>query len=184
MQWWWKLLWAALSAGALMCLCGRASAQPCLVSANSWQSRPFPATGMYLNASFEAAPDGEVVNGVTGLSLGDASGTASLVAAVRFNQSGFLDVLDAEGFRSDARVRYEPGRTYRFTLIIDMVAHRYSATIAAPGEKPRVLAKDYSFPAWHRALHRLDRLSVHSAAGSHRVCGLRVDEVMNRPYAE
>jgi hypothetical protein len=179
----WRFLYSVLSAGALLGLCGRALSQPCVASQSTWQSKPFPATGMYLRASFDATPDGSMINGVTGLSLGDPSSAASLAAAVRFNESGFIDVLDGDAYRTDAFVRYEAGATYRIIFKLDMVGHRYSVTVVTPG-RLRVLASNYSFPAGQRSLTRLDRWSVRSTAGSYRVCGFTVVDGLGGPSGE
>ena len=140
----------------------------------AWQSKPFPAATMSLVASFDATPDDYEIDGLTGLSLGDALDDSSLAAAVRFNGSGLIDVLDGDSFRADTRVRYKAAATYHFDIRVDLVRHATTVIVTAPGRAPEILASGYAFPSDRRALIRLDRWSTRSAAGGQRVCGFRV----------
>ena len=169
----WALKAAACAALSLPGSIARADPRACLSSTEIWQSRSFLPESIAFEASFDAAPSDGAIDGVVGLSLGDASDGSSLAAAVRFNDSGFIDVLGANGYAADVRLRYTAATAYHFELAVDLVEHRYTVTVTVPGYEPVSLAVDYPFPDERRALVRLDRWSVRAASGSHRVCGFR-----------
>ncbi|MDP3544236.1 MAG: Ig-like domain-containing protein [Elusimicrobiota bacterium] len=147
-----------------------AAAPACLASAPQWKSTPFPAQSAPFTAAFDAVPGASRIDAVTGLSLGAASGYASLAAIVRFNNTGYLDVRNGGAYGADASIPYNAGARYRLRLTVDPAARVYSVYVTPPGGPERTLASNYAFRSEQSAVSRLDGWALQSGTGSHQVC--------------
>lgn len=156
---------AALGLG----LAPRAAAQ-CLTAGASWRNTGFPDQAAPFGATFDATPGGARIDGVTGLSLGGAADYKQLAVIVRFNNAGLIDARNGGVYAADARVPYTAGSLYRFRLVVDPVAHRYSVYVAPPGAAERLLARNYSFRSEQALAASLNNWALQAGAGSHQVC--------------
>ncbi len=157
----------------LMAIMGaRTEAQAqCLTASTQWRNTPIAAQSAPFAASFTAVPSAANVDGVMGLSLGNASSFTSLAVVVRFNNMGSIDVRNGGVYAAAAKVSYAPGAQYRFRLAVDPAAHRYSVYVAAPGAAETALATNYSFRSEQGAVSTINNWSVFADAGGVQVCG-------------
>ena len=102
----------------------------CLTTLASWQNRAFltAQTGTF-TAEFDAIPNNANMDGVTGLSTGQAGTFTDQAVTVRFNTSGMIDARDgATAYRADTQIPYFAGTVYHFRLVVNVVTHRFTPT--------------------------------------------------------
>ncbi|MDD5655806.1 MAG: Ig-like domain-containing protein [Elusimicrobia bacterium] len=166
-----RFLLIALALG----LCGgSALAQTCQTSAASWKNAAFAAQSAPFTAAFDATPNAAGVDAVTGLSYGPASGYAGLAAIVRFNTGGTIDARNGSAYAAAATVRYSPGASYHFRLVVDPAARRYSAYVTPPGGSEVRLGSNYAFRSEQANVSALNNLALNSSVGTHQICALAV----------
>ena len=150
----------------------RAGAQtPCLTASTQWRNTPIAAQSAPFTVSFTAAPSAANIDGLIGLSLGNAMGFTSLAVVVRFNNTGSIDARNGGVYSAAKKITYTPGAQYRFRLAVDPAAHRYSVYVAAPGAGETALATNYSFRSEQSAVSSLNNWSLTATTGSLQVCG-------------
>jgi hypothetical protein len=147
----------------------------CSTSAGSWTAQSFTNQTARFSAEFDATPSALGIDGVAGLSKGAATAYASLAAAVRFNTQNRIDVRDGGAYRADASVPYTAGTKYRFRLVVDPAAKRYSAWVRSGTAAEQLLASNYAFRTEQAGASALDSLGVLATGGSEQVCALAVN---------
>jgi unsaturated chondroitin disaccharide hydrolase len=135
----------------------------------------FSSRSAAFTVSFDATPSQADMNGVIGVSLGGASSYNSLAADARFSPAGTLDALNgSSGYQATGVLRYTPGTSYHFRLVVDPVAHRFSL-FAAPQGGPEVqVANNFAFRAVQATTSSLDHLGIYAAVGAETVCNVAV----------
>jgi len=131
--------------------------------------------------SFDATPLADRIDVFTGLSAAAPRNASDVSVIVRFNDSGTIDVRNANAFRADQVLAYTASKAYRVRMVVDVPANRYSVFVTPAGQPEVALAKDYAF--------RSQRLDVKSLAhlvlagfkdpngnfkGAHRVTGVSI----------
>ena len=143
----------------------------CLTSKPAaWQNTSFPSQSAPFTASFDAAASMAKMDGVTGLSLGAATGWSSPAAIVRFNNTGTIDARKAGGYAADAAIPYSAGVLYHFRLAVDPAAHTYSVWVTPPGGAETALAANYAFRSEQASVSSLNNWNLFTDAGTHQVC--------------
>jgi hypothetical protein len=170
-----RLRWSLALAATLVAAAGHAQAQPtCTTGSTAWQNVSLPSQSAPFGATFDAVPNGARIDGLTGLSQGSASGFASLAAIVRFNTSGFIDARNGAAYAAAASVPYSAGVRYRFRLVVQPAARRYSVYVTPPGASEILLAPSYAFRSEQAAVSSLNNWALVSSIGSHQVCDFRL----------
>ncbi|HAM37096.1 MAG TPA: hypothetical protein DCP85_14355, partial [Elusimicrobia bacterium] len=146
----------------------------CVTSGATWQSAAFASQSAYFTAEFDAVPNANNINGVTGLSLGAPSAYSSLAATVRFSTSGVIDARKAGGYAAAANVAYTAGTSYHFRLQGNVAARLYSIYVKPAGSAEILLGKDYAFRTEQSAVTALDRWSLYADVGNHEVCNFTI----------
>lgn len=84
-----------------------------------------PPTSVAFTATFVGVPRATNMDGVMGISAGAATSFPALAGAVRFGESGLIEVLDGAGYVPVSSQPYAANVGYWFTLIADAVDHTY-----------------------------------------------------------
>jgi hypothetical protein len=147
-----------------------AAAPACLTSSALWKNTALPSQKSPFTVAFDAIPGAANIDAVTGLSLGSASGYASLAAIVRFNNAGYIDARKDGAYGADASIPYSAGAAYHVRLAVDPAAHVYSAYVTPPGGTEKTLAANYAFRSEQGATSTLDNWALQSGTGAHQVC--------------
>jgi hypothetical protein len=142
----------------------------CVSIAAAWQGAAFAPQSAAFVASFDAVPGAARMDGVTGLAYGAVADYAKLAAAVRFNNAGFIDARNGSVYAASGAVPYSPGAKYRFRLVVDPAARRYSAFVTPPGASELVVGRDYAFRVEQAFVTSLDRWAASASSGSQQVC--------------
>jgi|GEM_PF-1527726 len=160
-----------LLAAAWLAAAPHARAQTgCLTSSAGWQNTSLAPQSAPFGATFEATPSADRIDGLTGLSLGTASSYANLAAIVRFNNTGTIDARNGGVYAAETAIPYTAGALYRFRLVVDPTAHRYSVFVTPPGGSERRVALNYAFRNEQAAVSSLNNWALNSGSGGHRVC--------------
>jgi hypothetical protein len=136
---------------------------------NTWQNLSFPAeTGLFI-VEFEAIPQNDTIDCISGLSQGNAAAYDDLAAIVRFNDLGQIDVRNGETYTAGTLITYAVDVSYRFRLMVNIPAHTYSVYLKIDNAPEILLAENYAFRTSQNTVSSLDTFAVTAEAGSHIV---------------
>lgn len=140
------------------------------LASEAWTNVNIPTQESNFTISWNAVPDGEQIDGVTGLSFGPASGYDDLACIVRFASTGVIDARNGGGYEAMQTLDYVADTMYRFELTIDMSAKKYSVTVTPFGEAPILIAQDYDFRTQQANVAALNEIGlVALGSGTHLV---------------
>ena len=144
-------------------------------STTAWQNFPFaPQTGLF-TAEFEAVPQQNHMNGVTGLAFGPVSGNPNETGViVRFYSSGYIDAFNGTAYTAATKVPYTAGTRYFFRLVVDVHNHTYSVYVRPAGGTEQLLGANYAFRTEQQTVPQLDTLALKAWTGSHTVSNFAV----------
>jgi hypothetical protein len=162
-----------IAAAALLAVRPWAAAQ-CLSSALAWKNTGIASQSGSFAAAFDATPNTAKMDGVTGLSLGAASGYPSAAAIVRFNETGTIDVRNGSAYAAVTPVSYAVGSKYHFVMTVNPAAHTYSVAVTPPGGSAITLATNYAFRTEQAATASLNNWTLQSDLGTHQVCNFTI----------
>jgi hypothetical protein len=157
------------------------SSDGCLQSSSVWQNTPIATETVPFQASFDDMPKLASMDGVTGLSLGNAIYYIHLAAIVRFNSSGFIDARNGGTYVADASVPYSPGLNYHFRLQIYPAAHVYTIFVTPPASPEITLGTSFAFRTEQSGVSSLNNWALYSEKGSHKVCNFAVAAISQHP---
>lgn len=151
-----------------------------IVSSDSlWTSVPIPAQDGEFGVSFDVTPG---VNAVIGLSPADASTWADLAALVRFAPNRFVDARNGGAYEALAAFPYNTETTYRVVINLNVTTRTYSATIAAPGLPPVLVASNYAFRTEQSSATEVNFFAVWTEIGSSTLENFLIwDSAANKP---
>lgn len=136
----------------------------------AWTNVTIPTQTGSFRVSWNSIPSANPIDGVTGLSFGDAEKYDDLACIVRFSPAGVIDVRNGGSYQALASLPYSPGVSYRFELDVNLSTKKYSVTVTPIGGAPVQLAKDYAFRTQQATVSTLDHLAlVTLSGGSHLV---------------
>jgi hypothetical protein len=139
------------------------------VPGGGFVNRPFTSQAAAFAATFTATPAAKGIDGVVGLSAGPAGAFNDIAAAIRFNPDGQIDVRNGSVYAtlSESQVSYVAGRSYAFTLTVDMVSHTYSVNVDGV-----LVAYHYAFRSQQSNVSSLANLAAlaDSTTGAVTVC--------------
>lgn len=136
----------------------------------AWSNVTIPTQTGRFTVRWNSIPNGTLIDGVTGLALGDAEKYDDLACIVRFSTAGVIDVRNGGAYQAMVGMPYTAGVIYRFELDVDLATKKYSVTVTPNGGSPIQLAKDYSFRTQQASVSSLDHLAlVTLSGGSHLV---------------
>jgi hypothetical protein len=159
----------------------------CSTSSTSWQNSSFGAQTSSFTFDYDATPNANNIDSVTGLSSGAATGYSSLGVITRFNNSGAIDAVNDTGqtsggnYTSVTAIPYSSGTSYHFKLTVNPSAHTYSATVTPAGGSTLTLATNYGFRFEQASLSSFNNWTMYSLSGSQTVCGVTVAAVPTGP---
>jgi hypothetical protein len=145
----------------------------------AWTSSPTfqtmalpPRTSGTFTVELDAVPNAAIVDAVTGVVSGSASGLTQLAAIVRFNNLGRIDVRNGSTYAAASSLSYAAGQRYHVKMTLRLASHTYDVTVTPAGGVPVILATGYAFRSEQSAVSRLDGLAIWAAAGTHTVANV------------
>jgi hypothetical protein len=144
----------------------------CTVSSTSWQSQTFITQTGSFSAAFDATPLTANTDSVIGLSAGIAGQYTDLAAIVRFNTSGFIDVMNSLAYTSVTIFPYTANTSYHFRAVVDIQNHTYSVYVTPQGGTETQIANNYAFRNTQSTVTTLSYLSSYSDVAQTSICNL------------
>ncbi len=135
----------------------------------AWGNVTIPTqTGRFV-IGWNSIPNGTVIDGVTGLSLGDSEKYDDLACIVRFSPAGVIDVRNGGAYQALTTMPYTSGVIYRFELDVNLSTKKYSVTVTPSGGAPVLLANDYAFRTQQATVSSIDHLALVTLSGGSHV---------------
>jgi hypothetical protein len=147
-------------------------APACITCGPVWKTHALGLKTGTFTVTFDAKPAAAGIDGVIGLSQGAAGDYAKLAAAVRFAKSNRIEARSGAAYASVGTIPYVPGTTYRFRLVVDLTAKRYSAYVKPAGGAEKLIGANFAFRSEQAGAASLDTLSMVSSIGEQSVCPL------------
>jgi len=156
-----------------------------VTSTVAWQSFSIAAQTDVFTAEFDMVPHGEMMDGVTGLSLGTAAAYSDLACIVRFDSAtGHIDVRNGSAYAKDIIIPFVVGDSYHVRMEVDIVNHLYDVFLTPEGSGEVQLADDYAFRTEQASVATLDHWSLKCAWGSHTVSNMTIVSDNTPPTAD
>jgi hypothetical protein len=171
------------------CLAGASfslQAQDSYTLGGTWLNIPVQSQTGTFNAEFDAVPSTAGLDGVIGLSDGNATGYSSLATIVRFNSTGFIDARNAANYTAATAVPYSANVAYHFRLEVNLPAHTYSIYVTPAGGTEQLVGADYQFRSEQSGVARLNNLAGRSDDGTIALRGITISgaAVNQRPTVQ
>ena len=138
-----------------------------VTSTAGWQS--FGLEGQHrelIIITFDATPHAENMDGLLGLSRGEATAWPHLAAIVRFNVAGYIDARYAGAYTSDVDIPYTADETFHVRMVVDPSTQSYSVWITPEGGEEILLAEQYAFRSEQASTDMLDHWALWHSSGS------------------
>jgi len=145
-----------------------------LTSTTAFQNRSFTSQSGTFTANFDMVPHDNLMNGVTGLSDGAASGFMDLACFIRLNETGQIDVRNGKNYEAENIMDYSAGTSYHVRMEVDISNHTYDVFITPAGSAEVNMANDYDFRTQQSSVTSLDNWCVRASGGSHTVSSFDV----------
>jgi len=159
----------------------------------SWNSTEFtPQTGTF-TVEFDAIPGSSDMDGITGLSNGDATGYSDSFVTVWFNWDGEIEAWDNTAnnpfsanpgwYSSDNNITYTAGNTYHFKIVVDVPSETFSAYVTPPGKGEQIIGTNRTFrdnlpaPDQFDHWHMYAGGGINSSTATHEVCNFTLSTV-------
>lgn len=145
------------------------------VSGDNWLNETIPAQRGQFFLRFTMTPSVSAIDGVTGLSLGEATWYTDLAAIVRFNPSGQIDARNGSNYAAQNVLTYQADVPYKVEMSVDVPRRRYSVAVTPPGGSPVVIATDYAFRTEQANVSELNQLALMTLGEStHTISNLSI----------
>jgi hypothetical protein len=136
----------------------------------SWQNASFTSQSSTFTYAFDMIPSQNNMDGVLGLSSSSVSDYGTLSAAVRFNPSGFIDVINGvTTYTASTSVPYTSGLTYHFRMVVNPATDTYSVYVTPPSSAEIQIANNYAF---RTNVSSLANRALISQSGTYNVCNI------------
>jgi chitodextrinase len=121
---------------------------PICTGLDAWTNMGIAAqTGTFVT-EYDVTPDGDALDGVTGLSDGNATAYGNMACIVRFNPAGFIDARNGGAYEALNSIPYTGGITYHIKIAVNVANKKYDAYVRQAGSTEDIIvASQYGFRA-------------------------------------
>ena len=134
-------------------------------SPTNWNNTSFVQPSGMLVAEWEAVPGANDMNGVVGLSDGEASAYDDLACIVRFNKEGNIDARNGSTYSANQTIAYEKDKAYRVRIEADLVDHTYDAYVTPEGGSEQTIGTDFAFRTEQSTTSQLNNYAINTESG-------------------
>lgn len=142
-----------------------------MVVGSSFKNLTIPDQKGIATVTFDAIPMADNMNGVIGVTFGQASAFSDLAAIVRFNPDGLIDAFKGGAtppYTYENQIPYSAWKIYKFTMTIDISNRIFSATVRDEEGNTHVIAENYPFrPTGAVGADKLDTIAGLSEVSSY-----------------
>ncbi len=139
------------------------------IGSEAWTNVTFPNQTSTFTIRWNAIPDGNNIDGVTGLGPASAAGYNDLACIARFATTGVIEARNGGAYAAVNALRYSAGVVYSFEFNVNVTTKKYSVTVTPSGGSPVVIADNYSFRTQQATATNLNHLSLVTLAGGSHV---------------
>ncbi|MCW1914802.1 chitobiase/beta-hexosaminidase C-terminal domain-containing protein [Luteolibacter sp. GHJ8] len=139
------------------------------VGSEAWANVTLPNQTGTFTISWNSIPDGNNIDGVTGVGPISVDGFEDLACIVRFWTTGFIEARNGSSYQAVTPLAYTAGVNYRFEMNINVATKRYSVTVTPAGQSPVTIATNYAFRSEQAGATFINHLALVSLKGSHIV---------------
>ena len=143
-----------------------------LESSLQWQNFPLQEETEKFSVSWQATPNGNNIDAVTGISNGDADSFNDLACIVRFAPSGLIDARDGAVYRTEQNpeqiISYQGGSAYDFLMVVDIDAKTYDVFVKKDGIQVKI-ADGFAFRTNQSSLDRISNFAIVAPDGHHTI---------------
>lgn len=143
-----------------------------------WTNTPFPVQTGIFTANFDAtAGAAPRINDVIAFSDGAQTTISRFAAIVAFSETGYILARNGNSYTAANAVRFSPGETYHFRLVIDAPAHMYAVYVTPPHSPEITLGTNFAFRSEAGGVKSLNSVGimVDNASGTITYCNFTVD---------
>jgi hypothetical protein len=139
------------------------------IGSEAWTNVTLPNQTGTFTISWNSIPDGNNIDGVTGVGPISVDGYEDLACIVRYWTTGFIEARNGGNYQAVTPLAYTAGVNYRFEMKINVATRKYSVTVTPAGQSPVTIATDYSFRTEQAGATFINHLALVSLKGSHIV---------------
>lgn len=148
----------------------------------NWGSIELPVLNSNFSISFKLSALSENLDGVVALSLGAADTWSDLVAIVRMNTDGFIDVRNGSVYTSESVFPYKALEVYDISMHIDFDRSTYSVYASSGAGAKVVIADNYSFRTEQVGATQVNALSyITLGEDSHSISDIKIGASLKSP---
>src|SRR5438552_8052943 len=97
----------------------------CLTSSTTWQNQAIVSQTGSFEITYDATPNLNLMDGLTGLSHGIATANTDAAVMVWFNTFGNIQARNGSAYQAQATIPYIAGSTYHLRLDVNVPTHTY-----------------------------------------------------------
>jgi hypothetical protein len=143
-------------------------------SSNYFNDQISKQTGNF-EIAYTAVPSKNRINGFVSLSRSSVDGWEDAAVLVRFNPDGYIDARNGNEYKSETRVAYTSGKSYRFRVLVNMNNKTYTVYVNEDGSGEKLLASNYWFRKDQRTISEVNFWNTWSGDGSIKVCSFQLN---------
>ena len=134
-------------------------------SPTNWNNTSFVQPSDILVAEWETTPGANNMNGVIGLSDGEASAYNDLACIVRFNKEGNIDARNGSTYSANQTIAYEKDKAYRVRVEANLVNHTYNAYVIPGGGSEQTIGTNFAFRTEQSTTGQLNNYAINTESG-------------------
>lgn len=146
-----------------------------------WQNTAITPQQGTFTLAFDMIASASNIDGVTGLSSGQADGFEDLAAAVRFAPNGYIDARNGGAYQAAVALKYVGGVKHRVVMTVNVETKRYSVSVTPAGGATVKIADNWNFRTEQASVSSLAYVGFMSVSGAHSVLDIGVTSETTTP---
>lgn len=139
------------------------------VGSEAWTNVTLPNQTGTFTISWNSIPDGNFIDGVTGVGPISVDGYEDLACITRFWTSGYIEARNGGSYQAVNQLAYTAGTVYRFEMNVNLSTKKYSVTVTPSGGSPVVIASNYSFRTEQATASSINHLALVTLKGASHI---------------
>jgi hypothetical protein len=139
------------------------------VGSEAWTNVTLPNQTGTFTISWNSIPDGNFIDGVTGVGPVSVDGYEDLACIVRFWTSGYIEARNGGSYQAVTPLAYTGGTVYRFEMNVNLSTKNYSVTVTPAGGSPVTIASNYSFRTEQASATSINHLALVTLKGASHI---------------
>ncbi len=99
----------------------------------------------WFHATWKVVPSHAPMDGIVGISQGEAAAWGDVAVAVRCKPDGYFDARNGGEYAAEDTLYYAADSTYDVTVWVDVQTNKYSVAVGPEGEEQIVIASNFAF---------------------------------------